>query len=186
MLELDWSAELARTMPRCSAISPVLSEDDGSLAAVQCALFEKSGEKNWLVGMHQGLSIPVAAKVESCDLHGWSNKEGIWYVQPPLALLRRMIAIRVHLDACGPDDGPLRIVPGSHKYGRLADTAIRVMRQTHGETVCCVEAGTAQVMSPLLLHASSKASGVSRRRVLHFLFGPQKLPCGLQWHKAVT
>jgi len=41
-------------------------------------------------------------------------------------------------------------------------------------------------MRPLLLHASSKGTGTSRRRVLHFLFGPRDLPLGLQWQRAVT
>jgi hypothetical protein len=42
----------------------------------------------------------------------------------------------------------------------------------------------AMLMQPLLLHASSKATGTSRRRVLHFLFGPPALPCGLAWPHA--
>jgi hypothetical protein len=37
------------------------------------------------------------------------------------------------------------------------------------------------LMRPLLLHASSRASGASRRRVLHFVFGPRELPFGLAW-----
>lgn len=36
-------------------------------------------------------------------------------------------------------------------------------------------------MRPLLLHASSKATGTSWRRVLHFVFGPAALPHGLAW-----
>ena len=36
-------------------------------------------------------------------------------------------------------------------------------------------------MRPLLLHASSKASGTSRRPVLHFLFDPAALPDGMAW-----
>ena len=40
------------------------------------------------------------------------------------------------------------------------------------------------ILRPLLLHASSKATGGSRRRVLHFLFGPRELPCGLAWAHA--
>lgn len=39
-------------------------------------------------------------------------------------------------------------------------------------------------MRPLLLHASSKATGRSRRRVLHFVYGPAQLPSGLRWHEA--
>jgi hypothetical protein len=40
-------------------------------------------------------------------------------------------------------------------------------------------------MRPLLLHSSSKAQAHAPRRVLHFLFGPEQLPCGLKWHRAV-
>jgi hypothetical protein len=40
-------------------------------------------------------------------------------------------------------------------------------------------------MRPLLLHASSKGSGTSARRVLHFVFGPRQLPHGLAWELAV-
>jgi hypothetical protein len=39
-------------------------------------------------------------------------------------------------------------------------------------------------MRPLLLHASSKATGTSRRRVLHFVFGPPDLPLGLAWARS--
>ena len=45
-------------------------------------------------------------------------------------------------------------------------------------------AGAALVLRPLLLHASSKASGESRRRVLHFLFAPADPPNGLRWQHA--
>ena len=41
--------------------------------------------------------------------------------------------------------------------------------------------GDALLMRPLVLHASSKSSGSSLRRVLHFVFGPEVLPYGLAW-----
>jgi hypothetical protein len=50
---------------------------------------------------------------------------------------------------------------------------------------CTLERGDVLVMRPLLLHASSKASGFGMRRVLHFLFGPPTLPNGLRWPHAV-
>jgi hypothetical protein len=37
------------------------------------------------------------------------------------------------------------------------------------------------LMKPLLLHASSKVSIDSGRRVLHFVFAPAELPGGLRW-----
>jgi hypothetical protein len=42
------------------------------------------------------------------------------------------------------------------------------------------------LMRPLALHASSKANGASRRRVLHFVFGPPTLPFGLAWAHSVA
>jgi hypothetical protein len=185
LLDMAWCVELARTLQSGPSISSILIEDGMAMVAVQCTLFEKSRGKNWLVGMHQDLSIPVAAKVDGGNLRGWSQKEGVWFVQPPVDVLRRMIAIRLHLDPCGLDDGPLKLVPCSHNQGRLDDAAITTLREMHGESTCCLEAGGALIMRPLLLHASSKGSGRSRRRVLHFLFGPPELPCGLAWHKAI-
>lgn len=153
--------------------------------AVQCTYFEKSAGQNWLVAMHQDLSIPVAERVSGSGLQGWSEKEGELFVQPPTAVLERLVAVRLHLDECSPTDGPLRVVPGSHTSGRLGPDAASRRRDLHGEVVCTARRGDVLVMRPLLLHASSKAHGTSRRRVLHFLFGPRHLPLGLAWRHAV-
>ena len=94
-----------------------------------------------------------------------------------------MIAIRVHLDPCKDDDGPLRVVPGSHLRGLIGPE--EAVRARAAEVACLTEQGDALVMRPLLLHASSKATGTSLRRVLHFRFGPPVLPYGLRWRHAV-
>jgi hypothetical protein len=57
--------------------------------------------------------------------------------------------------------------------------------EERGEVVLLVPQGGALVMKPLLLHASPKATGATPRRVLHFVFGPLKLPLGLEWRDAV-
>jgi hypothetical protein len=170
-------------LPFCQALSQRLLESPaltGCLPAghqpIQCTYFEKSTAKNWLVPLHQDLSVPVAARPAETQLKGWAQKEGRWYVQPPANLLEQLVAVRIHLDACGLQDGPLRVVPGSHRLGVLTDTQARQARDSLGEVVCPVEQGGAMVMRPLLLHASSKATGHSRRRVLHFLFGPADPP----------
>ncbi|MEJ7807115.1 MAG: phytanoyl-CoA dioxygenase family protein, partial [Telluria sp.] len=155
------------------------------LVAVQCTWFEKSAARNWLVPMHQDLSIPVAASVDDSSLCGWSLKEGIQFVHAPLEILEKLVAVRIHLDPCGPDDGPLRVVPGSHTHGVLSDDQAADLRLASGETVCVAPVGAALVMRPLLLHASSKGSGASARRVLHFVFGPRELPNGLRWNMAI-
>lgn len=181
LLSQAWCQALAATLRRHPSLAPLLPAD---CAAVQCTYFEKSASRNWLVPVHQDLSIPVAARVAHAGMGGWSEKEGVLYVQPPVALLRQLVALRLHIDACGAEDGPLRIIPGSHLRGRTEAQAAAAARRAQGEVVCTAERGSVMAMRPLLLHASSKSTGHSRRRVLHFLFGPRLLPFGLQWPQA--
>jgi hypothetical protein len=182
LLSQDWCQALAATLRKHPLLAPLLP---AGFAAVQCTYFEKSASRNWLVPVHQDLSIPVAARVEHPGLSGWSEKEGALHVQPPVELLRQLVALRLHIDTCGDEDGPLRVVPGSHLKGRMEEQAAATARHSQAEVVCTLGRGGVMAMRPLLLHASSKSTGSSRRRVLHFLFGPRLLPFGLQWQQAV-
>lgn len=182
LLDQGWCQSLARELRSrtcLSALLPPLS------MAVQCTYFEKSDTTNWLVPFHQDVDIPVLERVVDAALTGWSEKEGVVHVHPPTAVLEQLVAIRVHIDTCSDDHGPLKVIPGSHKSGRLKDDAIPAVRKTSGEHVCTARRGAALLMRPLLLHASSKALKPNRRRVLHFLFGPEVLPFGLRWRHAV-
>jgi hypothetical protein len=173
-----WCEELLarlRGHPKVVALLPA------NHAAVQCTLFEKSVDRNWLVPLHQDLSIPVASRVSGKHLNGWSKKEGVWYVQAPLDVLAHLVALRIHVDPCPEDAGPLRVVPGSHHLGRIAEADAAKVRDQFGERTVTAQVGDVLAISPLVLHASSKATGSSRRRVIHVLFGPRDLPLGLQW-----
>lgn len=182
LLQQDWCRRLAVHLRTTQRIAEFLPHDH---VAVQCTFFEKSSTLNWLVPVHQDLSIPVAERVESAELKGWSRKESDLFVQPPVTVLEQLLAVRLHLDDCGEADGPLRVVPGSHKLGRIDAHQAPLVRQQSGEHVCTAPQGSALLMRPLLLHASSKSTGTSARRVLHFLYGPKALPFGLQWREAV-
>ena len=182
MLAMPWCAQLARQLHASQALAALLPMDH---VAVQCTYFEKSRNTNWLVPIHQDQSIPVRERKEHAELSGWSSKEGACFVQPPQHVLEQLLAVRLHLDECGPDDGPLRVVHGSHTQGIIDADQAREIRAAQGDVACPAHAGAALLMRPLLLHASSKANGSSRRRVLHFLFGPAQLPYGLQWALAV-
>ena len=182
LLEHSWVQALARQVRRSAVVERAFVS---SPVAVQCTLFDKTENQNWLVALHQDLSIPVSARVNHPLLGAWSKKEGQHYVQAPVSLLESLLAVRVHIDDCGPESGPLRVVPGSHRHGRLVEIDARRLREALGEVTCSVGAGSALVMRPLLLHASSKASIPRRRRVLHFLFGPPSLGFGLEWRHAV-
>jgi ectoine hydroxylase-related dioxygenase (phytanoyl-CoA dioxygenase family) len=178
LIDMPWCEALAARIAHDARVRELLPE---SATAVQCTLFNKSSETNWLVPLHQDLSIPVAERVDSPHCSAWSEKEGEIFVQPPVRVLQKMLAIRLHLDDCNDRNGALRVVAGSHRLGRLNSIDTRRERDQHGDAVIGVPRGGAMLMRPLLLHASSKAIVDIPRRVLHFVFGPGKLPEGLRW-----
>ncbi|MCY4744098.1 phytanoyl-CoA dioxygenase family protein [Pelomonas sp. UHG3] len=183
LLDQPWCQALAWWLKALPHLQPFLPTDG---VAVQCTLFEKSPDRNWLVALHQDLAVPVAERVDHAALSGWSVKGGRHFVLAPAALLAQMVALRLHLDDATEADGGLRFVPGSHRAGVLDDAAVATWRRQRGEVAVDARAGDALLMRPLALHASSKATAPSgRRRVLHVLFGPRELLLGLRWHQAV-
>lgn len=182
LLDREWCRKVAQRLKRYPAITELLPAD---AIAAQCTLFDKSTDRNWRVGWHQDVAIPVREKLEHTECRGWSIKEGVTFCQPADAVLADLVAIRIHLDDSSRENGPLRVVPGSHRQGRLIASAASSKQTSADEFVCTAPRGSALLMRPLLLHASSKAQIDTPRRVLHFLFGPPRLPNGLRWHQAV-
>jgi hypothetical protein len=177
ILQLPWCTGLATRVMGHEVVRAALPSH---ARPVQCTFFEKSTAKNWLVPIHQDLSIPVARRVDDPAFTGWSEKNGSVYVHAPDSVIEQLLAVRVHVDACSSADGPLRVVPGSHQSGRVGPARAAQLGRANGIEVPA-RRGDALLMRPLLLHASSKSSGSSQRRVLHFLFGPEELPSGLAW-----
>src|SRR5262249_38998183 len=100
----------------------------------------------------------------------------------PVELLTRMLTLRVHLDDCPADAGPLRVLPGTHRHGRLGDDAIDAMAARVAEHACVATRGDVLAFSPLLLHASSSTSAaIAHRRVLQLELSADTLPEGLDW-----
>lgn len=151
---------------------------------VRGLLFDKTSEANWTVPWHQDLSIAVRARVDVPGFHAWTRKAGVDHVQAPAALLERMLTVRVHLDACGASDGPLRVIPGSHRGGRLGVEETRAWLARATPVACLVPSGGAVLMRPLILHASSPSERPTHRRVVHLEFAAESLPGGLDWFEA--
>jgi ectoine hydroxylase-related dioxygenase (phytanoyl-CoA dioxygenase family) len=152
-----------------------------SAFVVRSIFFDKTPDANWKVAWHQDLTIAVRQKIEVAGFTAWSVKDGVAHVQPPVEVLEQMLALRLHLDDCGPANGPLQVIPGSHKSGRLNARQISEWRDRQPAEICSVSRGGALLMRPLLLHASSPATEPKHRRVLHLEFAAGPLPCGLQW-----
>lgn len=133
----------------------------------RATLFEKSGRSNWLVVWHQDTALPLASYVDSPTWGPWSMKNGIRYAHAPDWALARIVALRIHLDASYNDNGPLRVIPGSHRAGVLTDEEVFRMAQQKPNVECLVGRGGVMAMRPLLIHSSSKAQSSKPRRVLH-------------------
>jgi ectoine hydroxylase-related dioxygenase (phytanoyl-CoA dioxygenase family) len=139
----------------------------GAAVPFRATLFEKSGRSNWLVVWHQDTALPLAARFDSPEWGPWSEKAGVLYAHAPAWALTRVLALRVHLDDSGVDNGPLRCIPGSHRLGVLSDEEVfRVAREQASQT-CLVPRGGVLAMRPLVIHASSKSTSDAPRRVLH-------------------
>ena len=174
-------AEFARSPAVRSLIEPVLGT---GARVVRSLLFDKTPDANWKVPWHQDLTIAVKERREVADFEPWSTKAGVPHVQPPVTILESMLTLRLHLDDCGLDNGPLRVLAGSHRLGVLDSAAIAAMRSQVAEDLCTASLGDILLMRPLLLHASSAARIGGHRRVIHLEFAGEDLPCGLHWHES--
>jgi ectoine hydroxylase-related dioxygenase (phytanoyl-CoA dioxygenase family) len=154
--------------------------------AYKATLFDKSTDANWLVAWHQDISIPVANRCELPMWNGWSVKDGVNYVQPPSEVLSSLVALRIHLDECTTSSGPLRVLKASHTLGRVPHEQCAAFVASHEEQVVTGGMGSALLLRPLLIHASSKANASERRRVLHLEFAACELPHGLQWKRQLV
>ncbi|MDB6016534.1 MAG: protein involved in biosynthesis of mitomycin antibiotics/polyketide fumonisin [Pedosphaera sp.] len=176
------SVAAVRSLAESAALKPVVKEVLGAEAfAVRGLLFDKTPEANWKVAWHQDLTIAVKRKLEVTGFGPWSIKAGIQHVQPPVAVLEKMVTVRLHLDDCTEKNGPLQVLPGSHTQGRLNAENIQAWRARASAISCVAGRGGALLMRPLLLHASSAAVRPGHRRVIHLEFAADTLPGGLEW-----
>jgi ectoine hydroxylase-related dioxygenase (phytanoyl-CoA dioxygenase family) len=151
----------------------------------RATLFDKSPAANWLVAWHQDTALPLRERRDTAGWGPWSVKAGVWYAHAPASALERVIALRLHLDDSTSENGPLRVLPGTHTFGVLSDDEIAAFLCSSrpvptlpvGTDVrglgpvapveCLVSRGGIVAMRPLIVHASSKSVSPLPRRVLH-------------------
>jgi len=151
---------------------------------VRALLFDKSGANNWALGWHQDRTIAVKERQMVDGFHVWSVKSGVLHVEPPFEVIQRMVTLRIHLDAVDADNSPLLVAPGSHLLGRLPERAIDAAIAACGEFECLAEASDIWIYRTAIVHASKRAQGYRRRRVLQVDFSADELPGGLNWWAA--
>jgi hypothetical protein len=181
LFALSAVAALARSTRLLELTRPHLPAEPFPVRAIY---FDKSSEDNWLVPWHQDLTIAVRERAEASGFGPWSIKDGVPHVQPPVELLQQMLTVRLHLDDADESNGALRVLPGSHRLGRLPAERIQELRTQLPETLCAVRGGDVLLMRPLLLHASGRSTKPGHRRVLHIEYAAFELPANLNWHEA--
>lgn len=148
---------------------------------VRVIFFDKTPDNNWLVSWHQDKTITVDQATHLDDWGPWSIKDGIHHVQPPLEVLEQMVTFRLHLDDADENNGCLKVIPGSHKLGILAQDDIAGVVNSNHHCLCKVKAGDLVIMRPHILHASTKSTHPVHRRVVHIEYSNYPLPGKLQW-----
>jgi ectoine hydroxylase-related dioxygenase (phytanoyl-CoA dioxygenase family) len=156
------------------------------LVAVNATLFDKTPAGNWRVQWHQDRTITVKERLDVRGFGPWSTKNGKARVDAPETVLAQMIAVRIHLDDCNTDNGPLRVIPGSHLRGKISETEIVRVVAAATAVELPVPQGSLILLRPLLLHSSSPAISPAHRRVLHIEFAPRECISPLEWYTAVA
>ena len=134
----------------------------------RATLFAKSGRANWLVVWHQDTALPLSSYNHSAEWGPWSTKAGVLYAHAPSWALTHIVALRLHLDESTTENGPLRVIPGSHSAGVMTDEEVFDIARRQEHVECHVARGGVLAMRPLLIHSSSKVRADLPRRVLHF------------------
>ena len=138
-----------------------------SAVPYRATLFDKSSTRNWLVPWHQDTALPLQERRDIPGWGPWSIKAGITYAHAPSPALSRIVALRLHFDDSREDNGPLRVLPGTHALGVVSDADTERLVREILPVDCLVSSGGVLAMRPLILHASSKAETDHPRRVLH-------------------
>ena len=133
----------------------------------RATLFDKSPTANWLVVWHQDTALPLQERRETPGWGPWSVKDGVTYAHAPESALTEVLALRLHLDDSTAENGPLRVLPGTHTLGVLTDEALHDLSTKIPAVDCVVPQGGVLAMRPLIVHASSKSQSDAPRRVLH-------------------
>jgi hypothetical protein len=170
------AVDLLRAAPLAEMLKDVLGEAAG---VVRGLYFDKPPGASWSLPWHRDLTVAVKKHGPLGRFNKPTFKAGVPHLEAPVELLATMLTARVHLDAMKPENGPLQVVPGSHRL----DAAPRPV-----ETIHCA-AGDVLLMRPLLSHASiTSAEGCTEhRRIVHLEMSPTaELPDGYEWHDWVS
>jgi hypothetical protein len=147
---------------------------------VRALYFDKPPDQTWALPWHKDLTIAVRAnRLPGERFRKPTVKAGVPHVEAPVEVLRAMLTARIHLDDVTEENGPLKVIPGSHRSGKALELGESPPRSI------LVQRGDVLLMRPLLAHCSNRSHPDTRRhrRILHLEFAAgAELPDGYAWH----
>ena len=178
-------SEVITALESLTGLKKVVREHLGECIAVRGIYFDKPFRANWSVPWHQDLTIAVEDRAEKAGFKSWTNKAGVFHVEPPVSILNTMVTARIHLDDADAGNGALCIIPESHSQGHIPVSQVREIVKKQDFVRCDVKRGDVMLMKPLLLHSSRSSETNRRRRVVHIEFSATTLPTPLKWQDRI-
>ncbi|TWT84573.1 Phytanoyl-CoA dioxygenase (PhyH) [Planctomycetes bacterium CA13] len=154
-----------------------------AIGLVRVLFFDKPPDRTWALPWHKDTAIAVKDNSgASTSFSRPTVKAGVPHVIACDDVLKQMLTLRLHLDEVTDENGPLRVIPGSHVSSESDGVGVENAVAIHAA------AGDVLAMRPLITHSSgSSHPGTTRhRRILHLEFAAcHELPDGYQWHDFV-
>lgn len=174
------AAVVWRKPPLPETLAAVLGKEYG---LVRVLFFDKPPDQTWALPWHKDLTIAVHDnRLLSQHFSKPTRKVGVPHVEAPREVLDAMLTVRIHLDEVTEENGPLRVVPGSHWAGKslqLGDSPPLTLLAGRGDVL---------LIRPLVAHCSNRSHPETRshRRILHLEFAARReLPDNYVWHDFV-
>ncbi len=151
---------------------------------VRVLYFDKPSDRSWTLPFHKDLTIAVENNaIPTAIFSKPTRKSGVDHVEAPPSLLGNMLTLRIHLDEVTEANGPLQVIPGSHRSGKT------VIAYERAPVKILVKRGAVLAMKPMIVHGSGHTDPDQKlhRRILHLEFcGTPQLPDGYQWKHFLT
>jgi hypothetical protein len=171
------AAAVWRQQPLPEILAAILGPAFGLVRAL---FFDKPPDQTWALPWHKDLTIAVRNnRLPSSQFRTPTCKAGVPHVEASQEVLRSMLTVRIHLDEITEENGPLQVIPGSHRTGKeliLGPTPPRLVVSNRGDVL---------LMRPLLAHCSGRSRAATRRhrRILHLEFAALPLlPDHYEWN----
>jgi hypothetical protein len=170
-------AQVWKQPPLPALLADILGPDFG---LVRVLYFDKPPEQTWALPWHKDMTIAVRDNsLPSPHFAKPTRKAGVPHVEASREVLEQMITARIHLDDVTVQNGPLKVLPGSHLSGTTME-----LGTIHPQDIL-VQRGDVLLIRPLVAHCSNRShpDTTHHRRILHLEFASLRdLPDGYAWH----